>query len=216
MCWFIRRAGRPVTRDEAAEHVGIFRKLAAFHLDELVGIGLLRAHYEHTGGIRRVGRAPKVYEPADIEVQISIPERRYEILAEILMQSVLTEVTGESAREATLRVAGDRGTATGREIRARLRPGRFGADAPSPSWSPRSANRASNPRAPRRPACDCVIARSTRWRLGHPTWCARSTAPTSPGCSTVSKPTPSTPILPPPPVTTASKSAPYPIPEGSP
>ncbi len=128
MYWFIRRAGRPVTRDEAAEHVGISRKLAAFHLDKLVDTGLLRAHYEYVGAIRRVGRAPKVYEPADIEVRVSIPERRHEILAEILMQAVLTEATGESARDATLRVAGDRGAATGREIRARLRPGRLGAE----------------------------------------------------------------------------------------
>jgi predicted ArsR family transcriptional regulator len=128
MYWFIRRAGRPVTRDEAAEHVGISRKLAAFHLDKLVDTGLLRAHYEYVGAIRRVGRAPKVYEPAEIEVRVSIPERRHEILAEILMQAVLTEATGESARDATLRVAGDRGTATGREIRERLRPGRLGAE----------------------------------------------------------------------------------------
>lgn len=128
MYWFIRRAARPVTRDEAAEHAGISRKLAAFHLDKLVATGLLRAHYEHAGGIRRVGRAPKVYEPADIEVRVSIPERRHEILAEILMQAVLTEATGESARDATLRVAGDRGVATGREIRERLRPGRLGAE----------------------------------------------------------------------------------------
>ncbi|MEV3960670.1 transcriptional regulator [Nocardia sp. NPDC050193] len=128
MYWFIRRAGRPTTRDEAAEHVGISRKLAAFHLDKLVDTGLLQARYERTGGIRRVGRAPKVYEPADIEVHVSIPERRHEILAEILMQAVLTEATGESAREATLRVAANRGATTGREMRERLRPGRLGAE----------------------------------------------------------------------------------------
>ena len=33
---FIRKARRPVTREEAAASVGISRKLAAFHLDKLV------------------------------------------------------------------------------------------------------------------------------------------------------------------------------------
>ena len=41
---YCRRAGHSVTRDEAAAHVGISRKLAAFHLDKLVDAGLLWAH----------------------------------------------------------------------------------------------------------------------------------------------------------------------------
>ncbi|MDP8929787.1 MAG: hypothetical protein M3O70_14755, partial [Actinomycetota bacterium] len=53
---FVRRAHRPITREEAAASVGISRKLAAFHLDKLVEVGLLRAHYEPVGGIRKVGR----------------------------------------------------------------------------------------------------------------------------------------------------------------
>lgn len=128
MYWLIRGAGRPVTRDEAAEHVGISRKLAAFHLDKLVSAGLLVARYEHVGGIRRVGRAPKVYEPADTEVRVSIPERRHEVLAEILLNAVLTESGEETARDAALRVAADRGLDAGRELRERLRPGRLGAE----------------------------------------------------------------------------------------
>ncbi|MFX0573285.1 helix-turn-helix transcriptional regulator [Nocardia nepalensis] len=128
MYWYIRRAHRPITRDEAAEQVGISRKLAAFHLDKLVAAGLLRARYEHVGDIRRVGRAPKVYEPADTEVRISIPDRRHEVLAEILMDAVRTETAGETAREAAIRVAADRGTRLGQHLRARLRPGRLGAE----------------------------------------------------------------------------------------
>ncbi|MBF6170423.1 helix-turn-helix transcriptional regulator [Nocardia blacklockiae] len=125
---FIRRAGRPVTRDEAAEQVGISRKLAAFHLDKLVDAGLLRARYERPGASRRVGRAPKVYEPAETEVRVSIPERRHEVLADILVRAVSTESTAESARAAALRVAADRGSELGRELRDRLRPGRLGAE----------------------------------------------------------------------------------------
>ncbi|MGV9584780.1 helix-turn-helix transcriptional regulator [Nocardia farcinica] len=125
---FIRRMRRPVTRDEAAAEVGISRKLAAFHLDKLVDAGLLRARYESPGGVRRVGRAPKVYEPAETEVQVSIPERRYEVLAEILMGAVLDEGSGERARDAAMRVAARHGTELGERERARVRPGRLGAE----------------------------------------------------------------------------------------
>src|SRR3954469_23443868 len=73
---FIRAARRPVTREEAAASVGISRKLAAFHLDKLVEVGLL--HYRFGGGgPARVGRRPKVYEPADTDIQVSIPARRH-------------------------------------------------------------------------------------------------------------------------------------------
>jgi hypothetical protein len=62
MFTFIRSVGHTVTRDDAAASVGIFRKLAAFHLDKLVDVGLLRARYETPGGIRirKVARRPKV------------------------------------------------------------------------------------------------------------------------------------------------------------
>src|SRR5712692_8438677 len=75
---FIRGAGRPVTRDEAGAHVGISRKLAAFHLDRLVDAGLLVAGSARpsAGEARRRGRAPKVYEPSALEIDVSIPERR--------------------------------------------------------------------------------------------------------------------------------------------
>src|SRR5581483_3780454 len=73
---FIRGAGHPVTRDEAAASVGISRKLAAFHLDKLVDAGLLRARYGAPGAQRRVGRQPKVYEPTDAQISVTIPERR--------------------------------------------------------------------------------------------------------------------------------------------
>lgn len=125
---YIRRARRPVTRDEAAASVGISRKLAAFHLDKLVDAGLLRARYEAVGGIRKVGRTPKVYEPTDIDIRVTIPERRHEVLADILMDAVLTEGEGESARQAAVRVASRRGEEIGAAERARTKPGRLGAE----------------------------------------------------------------------------------------
>jgi predicted ArsR family transcriptional regulator len=125
---YIRRERRPVTREDVAASVGISRKLAAFHLDKLVAAGLLRAHYESSSSIRKVGRHPKLYEPVDEAITVSIPERRFEMLAELLTEAVLTEAAGESARDAALRVAAERGEAIGATERARVRPGRLGAE----------------------------------------------------------------------------------------
>ncbi|MFJ6718609.1 MULTISPECIES: helix-turn-helix domain-containing protein [unclassified Streptomyces] len=125
---FIRRARRPVTRDEAAASAGISRKLAAFHLDKLVDAGLLRARYGSPTGIRKVGRQPKVYEPTDTPIQVSIPDRRHELLAGMLLQAVVSEGEGENAVQAAMRTAEERGEALGEEERARLRPGRLGAE----------------------------------------------------------------------------------------
>src|SRR3954449_7467373 len=86
---FIRRQRRPVTRDEAAAAVGISRKLAAFHLDKLVDAGVLRAHYGQTTGIRKAGRAPKVYQPVETYISISLPPRHHDLLAGILLDAVL-------------------------------------------------------------------------------------------------------------------------------
>jgi predicted ArsR family transcriptional regulator len=125
---FIRRARRAVTRDEAAASVGISRKLAAFHLDKLVDAGLLRARYETPGGIRKVGRQPKVYEPTDTQLTVSIPDRRHELLADLLLDAVLTEGPGESAAQAATRTAGVRGRQWGERERERTRPGRLGVE----------------------------------------------------------------------------------------
>jgi predicted ArsR family transcriptional regulator len=125
---FIRAARRPVTRDEAAAAVGISRKLAAFHLDKLVDAGALRAHYQPVGGIRRVGRVPKVYEPSGTDIRVSIPPRRHDILAGILLDAVVSEARGENARDAVQRVARDRGEQVGAAERQQTRPGRLGAE----------------------------------------------------------------------------------------
>lgn len=128
MFTFIRRARRAVTRDEAAASVGISRKLAAFHLDKLVEAGLLRARYETPGGIRKVGRQPKVYEPTDAQISVSIPERRHELLADLLLDAVLTEGADENAAQAAVRAAEQRGRGMGEAAREETRPGRLGPE----------------------------------------------------------------------------------------
>ncbi|MEU6366711.1 helix-turn-helix domain-containing protein [Streptomyces sp. NPDC046931] len=125
---FIRRARRAVTRDEAAASVGISRKLAAFHLDKLVDAGLLRARYETPDGIRKVGRQPKVYEATDAQITVNIPDRRHELLADLLLDAVLTEGADENAAQAALRTAEQRGRRMGETARDETRPGRLGPE----------------------------------------------------------------------------------------
>lgn len=114
---YVRRQDHPVTRDEAAEAQGISRNLAAFHLDKLVGAGLLRARYAAPADQPRGrGRTPKVYEAGPACITLTIPERRYELIGEILAQAVAEEPT--DARSAALRLAAQRGAAAARQAGA--------------------------------------------------------------------------------------------------
>ena len=124
---FVRANDTPVTREAAAAAVGISRKLAAFHLDKLVAAGLLRARIDSLGD-RRVGRTPKVYEPAGTDIAVCVPPREPEVLAAILVDAVLTERPDERARDAVGRVAQAHGHEIGAAERRRLRPGRLGAE----------------------------------------------------------------------------------------
>lgn len=108
----VRRQARPVSREEAAEAVSISRNLSAFHLDKLVDAGLLRARYEAPADQPRGrGRAPKVYEPADGTLTMSVPPRQYELVGEILADAVAGDPS--DARAAAERHAADVGRKIG-------------------------------------------------------------------------------------------------------
>ena len=123
----VRGSGAPVTRESAAAAVGISRKLAAFHLDKLVDLGLLSSGFG-TSTPRRVGRAPRVYEPASTDISVHLPDRTPEVLAEILVAAVTEERPDERAEDAALRLARERGAALGDAERSRVRGGRLGAE----------------------------------------------------------------------------------------
>jgi predicted ArsR family transcriptional regulator len=119
MYLFIRAQARPVSRDEAAREAGISRKLAAFHLDKLVNRGLLKAHYARPPGKKGpgAGRPSKMYEPSDMELGASIPERRYDFVGEILVEAIESRSQEESVKAAARRVARETGNELGREVR---------------------------------------------------------------------------------------------------
>ncbi|WP_446212883.1 helix-turn-helix transcriptional regulator [Micromonospora sp. IBSANI012] len=108
----VRHQDHPVTREEAADAAGISRGLAAFHLDKLVDAGLLRARYQAPPDQPRGrGRSPKVYELAGDGLAVTVPERRYELIAEILADAVVDDPAHADA--ASRRLAGQHGRSLG-------------------------------------------------------------------------------------------------------
>jgi predicted ArsR family transcriptional regulator len=81
---------RPVSRDEAAGATGTKRSTATFHLERLVGDGLLDTRFARLSGRTGpgAGRTAKLYARAHREIAVSLPPRRYEIAGEILARAV--------------------------------------------------------------------------------------------------------------------------------
>jgi predicted ArsR family transcriptional regulator len=86
---YVRDRSADVSRDEAAEALGITRATAAFHLDRLAGEGLLEATYRRTSARTGPGsgRPSKLYRSSPLQIQISVPPRNYELAARILEQA---------------------------------------------------------------------------------------------------------------------------------
>jgi predicted ArsR family transcriptional regulator len=125
----VRRGQRPVSRDEAASAVGISRGLAAFHLDKLVEAGLLRARFQAPPGRPAgVGRRPKVYEPSGVELGVTVPERHYDLVGELLVEAIAAAGEGEAPLAAATRIARARGVAAGARLRQERRLGRLGPE----------------------------------------------------------------------------------------
>ena len=128
----IRLAGRAVTRDDIAQEHGISRALAAFHLDKLLEGGLLKASYARPSGRSGpgAGRTSKYYEPSDMEISVSLPERRYELAGRLMAEAIQSQDPGESAGSAADRTARQEGLRIGTAARTRgslRRPGRQAA-----------------------------------------------------------------------------------------
>jgi len=104
----------PVTRDEAAASVGVPRHVAKFNLDRLVDEGLLDADYQRPPGRRGpgAGRPAKVYRRAATEIEVSLPERRYDVAGLLLARAVAeAERHDEPVTDALPRVARAHGRA---------------------------------------------------------------------------------------------------------
>ena len=111
----------PVSRDAAAAALGIARSLAAFHLDRLVGAGLLTTVFRRLSGRTGpgAGRPAKLYRLSDDEVRAALPERRYEVAAELFAQALASPDGGP---DALAEAASTYGVELGTEARRRAGP----------------------------------------------------------------------------------------------
>ena len=87
---FVAGRSGSVSRDEAAEGVGVPRHVAKFHLDRLEEDGLLEAEFRRPPGRSGpgAGRPSKLYRRAAGELSVSLPDRRYEIAGRLLADAI--------------------------------------------------------------------------------------------------------------------------------
>src|SRR5690242_11548831 len=80
----------PVSRDGAAEGVGLARHTAKFHLDKLVEEGLLDTEFRRLSGRRGpgAGRPTKLYRRSARQVAVTLPQRQYDLARQILAEGV--------------------------------------------------------------------------------------------------------------------------------
>jgi len=102
-----RRSGA-VSRDDAAAALGVPRSVAAFHLDKLADLGLLEVEYRRPPGRGGpgAGRPSKLYRRAGRDIELSVPERHYDLAASLLARAVdqaggrpVTDAVRDVARE---------------------------------------------------------------------------------------------------------------------
>ncbi|MDI3405133.1 helix-turn-helix transcriptional regulator [Streptomyces cavernicola] len=98
---YVVRMAAPVSREEAAEALGLTRQTAAFHLDRLAEAALLDVVYERRTGRRGpgAGRPAKHYKRAAAQVTVNLPERHYELAGHLLARAMEeSEASGEPVR----------------------------------------------------------------------------------------------------------------------
>ena len=123
---FVSRQPDAVSREQAAAAVGVPAHTAKFHLERLVTEGLLDVEFRRLSGRSGpgAGRPSKLYRRSAREIEVSLPQRHYDllgrILAEAVEQSIRTKVeVGDAAAEAARRegrAAGEGGSRRGGEL----------------------------------------------------------------------------------------------------
>ena len=120
---FVAAQPEPVTREQAAAGVGVAQHTAKFHLDRLVADGLLEASYRRPPGRGGpgAGRPARVYWRSDTDLDVSLPERRYDLAGRLLAKAVAqAERTGSSVSNALQAVAAEEGRLGGAQVAADL------------------------------------------------------------------------------------------------
>jgi predicted ArsR family transcriptional regulator len=106
-----------VSRDQAAEALSIPRHVAKFHLDRLEAEGLLDVDYRRPDGRGGpgAGRPTKWYRSRKAEVSISVPERHYDLLGEVMAAAIdAADASGVDLSRIMQAAATTRGAQVGR------------------------------------------------------------------------------------------------------
>jgi predicted ArsR family transcriptional regulator len=117
-------AGDWVSRDEAADAVGLERATAAHHLDRLAADGLVEVDYQRRSGRQGpgAGRPAKLYRRARREFDLALPPREYALAGRMLAEAVdRARTDGTDIATAVDEVASAEGRRLGEEIDERLR-----------------------------------------------------------------------------------------------
>jgi predicted ArsR family transcriptional regulator len=117
---FVVGRGDAVSKDEAADAMGVARTVAGFHLDRLVADGLLTTEFRRLTGRQGpgAGRPAKLYRRAPGEVSVSLPPRQYDLAAALLASAIHRSIEDGTPVDAALT---DAATARGREFGTRVR-----------------------------------------------------------------------------------------------
>jgi predicted ArsR family transcriptional regulator len=121
--FYVVNRQREVSREEAARAVKVSRSLAGFHLDRLVEEGLLEASFRRLSGRAGpgAGRPAKLYRRSSRQIDVTLPQRSYELAARILATAIDAS-DAPKARNALATTARSIGERIGAEARARAGP----------------------------------------------------------------------------------------------
>jgi predicted ArsR family transcriptional regulator len=119
----VSEAPEGLSRDAAAAFTGMSRDLAAFHLDRLVDGGLLEVTHRRLSGRTGpgAGRPAKVYSRAKRDISVSLPSRRYDVLAQTLVEgaeALADEIGAATVAAALDERAREHGRTAGKSVRA--------------------------------------------------------------------------------------------------
>ncbi|HET7356027.1 MAG TPA: helix-turn-helix domain-containing protein [Nocardioidaceae bacterium] len=165
---FVVGSAEPVSRERAADGVGVPLHSAKFHLDRLVAEGLLEVEFRRLTGRTGpgAGRPAKLYRRSARQLSVSLPERRYDLAGEILATAVDRARSGQVSVDAAVRGAAEE---AGRRAGCAAASGPAEAsepDAPAPEPEPEAPVREPAAEAPV-PVPESEAGRTTRALAAH-------------------------------------------------
>lgn len=110
----------PVSREQAARGAGVAHHVAKFHLDKLEDDGLLDVEYSRPAGRTGpgAGRPAKLYRRAARDIEVSLPERRYDLAGDVMARAItMAEHTDLPVADAVRAAARQVGRGLGEQAR---------------------------------------------------------------------------------------------------